>query len=225
MNRSKISTAMCSGMLSLSLITAAPISAEIKAAGPKPPMATTTIETTVETETTESEALPPAEPLKVRELAEKAGVSAEKVNAMRAGGLGWGEIKAAISLAQRISSAGTTPVPVGEALDKLLAQRQAGMGWGKIAQANGFKLGEVIGKGHEKKGSLTPTETMATPPTTTKLEAGSKIEKPTKPEKPEKISKPDKPEKIDKPEKLEKPEKIDKPDKPEKPEKPEHPAK
>src|SRR4249920_1919635 len=36
-------------------------------------------------------------------------------------------------------------------LTGILTQRASGMGWGKIAQANGFKLGELMRHGHDFK--------------------------------------------------------------------------
>ncbi len=225
MNRSKFRIVLCAGILTVSWAAASPALAETKQKVPAPAP-------TDQTTTTETEAIPPVEPGKVKELAEQAGVAPAQVTSMRTSGLGWGEIKIAISLAQKISTAQTTALPITPILDGLLAQRQAGMGWGEIAQANGFKLGEVVGKGQAKKdATVVPVEPVLTTPETStgaKPDRGSKLDKPEKMEKPAKLDKPERPEKPEKPEKLDKPErpeKVEKPEKPERPEKPEKPEK
>jgi hypothetical protein len=53
------------------------------------------------------------------------------------------EIKAALNGGTVTNSAGRQVMLTG-----ILAQRASGMGWGKIAQANGFKLGEVLRHKH-----------------------------------------------------------------------------
>jgi len=213
MNRSRIWFVLCAGIFTVSWIAASPSLAETKPTGQKP---TTTAQPTA----TETEVIPSAEPGKVKELAEKAGVAPAKVASMRTSGMGWGEIKIAISLAQKISTAETTALPIAPILDSLLAQRQTGMGWGQIARENGFKLGEIVGKGQAKKdATVAPTETAPTDPATitgAKPEGGTKIEK---------VEKFGKPEKLDKPERLEKPEKPVRPEKPERPEKPQRSTK
>ncbi len=149
------------------------------------------------------DAVPNVAPAKVQALAEEVGVPAEKVTAMRADGLGWGEVRIAILLAQKIALQ-TPGGTIGVALDGVLAQRAEGMGWGQIAKANGFKLGEVVGQGAAKK----------------EIDATGKREKAEKPEKAQKADKPDKPDKPEKPDKPDKPERPEKPAKPDKPGKP-----
>jgi hypothetical protein len=215
MNKSRILVVLGVGVLAVSSGAVGLALAETKPKGPQPP--------TEQTTPVETEAVTPTEPGKVKVLAEQAGVTPEQVNAMRSSGLGWGEIKIAISMAQKISTAKTTTptttqttaLPIGPILDSLLSQRQSGMGWGEIAQANGFKLGEIVGKG-EAKHDATVAPVDATSGTGTRPERGSKVDKPEKIDRPEKLDKPERPER---PEKLEKPEK---PERPEKPEKPEH---
>lgn len=226
MNKSKSWIVLCAGILTVSWVAASPALAETK---PKVPAPATTGQTT----TAETEAIPPAEPGKVKELAEQAGVAPAQVTAMRTSGLGWGEIKIVISLAQKISTAETTALPITPILDSLLAQRLAGMGWGEIAQANGFKLGEVMGKGQAKKDAVVvPTGPVLTTPETlsgakpergSKLDKPEKLDKPAKLDKPERLEKPEKPEKLDKPERPEKLERLERPEKPQRPEKPEKP--
>jgi len=210
MNKSKIWIVLCAGIFTVSWVAANPALSETKPKEQKPA-------TAEQTTTTEPVTIPPAEPGKVKELSEQAGVAPEQVNAMRTSGLGWGEIKIAISLAQKISTVEATALPIGPILDSLLAQRQAGMGWGEIAKANGFKLGEIVGKGQAKKdATVAPTDPVPTDPATitgAKPERGNKLDKPEKIERPEKQDKP------------ERPEKPEKPEKPAKPEKPEHPTK
>ena len=142
---------------------------------------------------------------------------------MRTSGLGWGEIKIAISLAQKISTAEATPKPrcrSGRSWTACSPSVSQGMGWGEIAQANGFKLGEIVGKGQAKKEvTVAPTEPATTGTetmTNVKPERAGKLNKPEKTEKPVKMEKAERPEK---PEKPEKPARAEQPDKPEKPEK------
>ena len=210
MNRTRTWTLLCAGMLAVAWCTATPCAAETKPAGQKPAAKVTQTADPVDP----AETIPEVEPAKVKELATKAGITPEQVTAMRTSGLGWGEIKIAISMAQRISSATTPASPIGPALDGILASRLSGMGWGQIAQANGFKLGEVMGQGHGKKDITAPPESVT--PSVTKSDKETRLEKPEKPTKPEKP---------EKPERLEKPEKPEHPTKPEKPERPKHHAK
>jgi hypothetical protein len=84
--------------------------------------------------------------------------------------MGYGNVDIALSLAkatlaeqgihkptpEQIKAAlngGTVTTKSGErvTLPGILKQRASGMGWGKIAQANGFKLGEVMGHRHHHK--------------------------------------------------------------------------
>jgi len=58
-------------------------------------------------------------------------------------------------------------------IDGILTQRASGMGWGRIAQANGFKLGQVISGMKSANKSLAITSTNAQTRTTTAATGGT----------------------------------------------------
>lgn len=78
---------------------------------------------------------------------------------------GWGNVRITLKLAEaRLAADGITQ-PTAEQLDAvllgtdsdpngILALRESGMGWGEISQQYGYKLGTLMGKGHQK----TPVE-------------------------------------------------------------------
>jgi hypothetical protein len=71
--------------------------------------------------------------LQGEKLAAEFGVTQQAVYDLRAGGLGWGEVRHALAIARRADK------PVSE----VLKLRDSGMGWGKIARHYGFTLGEA----------------------------------------------------------------------------------
>ncbi len=154
------------------------------------------------------EDIPAANPEKVKALAEQFGIPEATLETMRADGMGWGEIKLAVSLADKMSKAEDAAVTADQALTDILADRQAGMGWGEIAKANGFKLGEVAGKGQAKRDIEILPDTGIVDP----VEPEGLSVRPEKPYKPEKIEKAERVDRPDRPEKPNKPEKPDKPD-------------
>ena len=90
------------------------------------------------------------------------------------GKMGYGNVDAALALAEKTLPPNPTPEQLQAALigtaDKpgVLALRAEGQGWGQIAQSMGFKLGEV--------------------------KRPERVEKPTRPERPERPERPAKPE-------------------------------
>lgn len=86
----------------------------------------------------------PGQQKQIDNLASEFGVTKEEVTALRDKGLGWGEVRHALSLSQK------TGKPVGE----IMMMREEGMGWGAIAKKEGVKLGpDRTGKGAEPKGT------------------------------------------------------------------------
>lgn len=85
----------------------------------------------------------PGQQKQVDKIAAEFGVAKEEVSGLRDKGLGWGEVRHALSLSQK------TGKPVGA----ILKMREDGMGWGEIAKKEGVKLGpDRMGKGAEPKG-------------------------------------------------------------------------
>ncbi|MBI5630610.1 MAG: hypothetical protein HY921_06980 [Elusimicrobia bacterium] len=101
-------------------------------------------EEAAKTEPPKDEAVKTVEPKedadrKAGELAARYNVSKEDVKQLRDKGLGWGEIRHALGIAQE----------AGVPLADVMKLRDSGMGWGKIAQNYGFKLGEITGRNPE----------------------------------------------------------------------------
>lgn len=66
-------------------------------------------------------------------LAEEFGVGEAAVLELRAKGLGWGEVRHALTISRRS----------GQPVEEVLKLRDSGLGWGEIAKRYGFKLGEA----------------------------------------------------------------------------------
>lgn len=145
----------------------------------------------------------------------------------RVGGMGYGEIDHAMSLARALLGEDATleeiiRVLYGEAGDGLLDMRADGAGWGEIFQAYELKLGHVKQQYKSRKPeSMDAADTDGS----ARVEKVSRAATPEKPAKPEKPVKPVKPEKIARVERPQKPEKPVKPERFVKPEKPELPHK
>ena len=95
--------------------------------------------------------------------------------------LGNGEVNIALSLAEKKLGTATPSAQqlqtalIGTAgAPGILAMRADGKGWGQIAQANGFKLGEVM--------------------RSDKAERHARVERPERPQRPDKPERPEKPE-------------------------------
>ncbi|MBI4061495.1 MAG: hypothetical protein HY403_08705 [Elusimicrobia bacterium] len=82
----------------------------------------------------------PGQQKQIDKYAAEFGVTKEEVSGLRDKGLGWGEVRHALSLASK------TGKPVGD----ILEMRRSGMGWGAIAEKEGVKLGP----GHAGKGAV-----------------------------------------------------------------------
>lgn len=76
----------------------------------------------------------------IDKLASEFSVTKEEVTSLRDKGLGWGEVRHALSLSQK------TGKPVGD----IMKMREDGMGWGAIAKKEGVKL-DGVDKGARAK--------------------------------------------------------------------------
>lgn len=86
----------------------------------------------------------PGQQKQIDKLAAEFGVAKEEVSGLRDKGLGWGEVRHALSLSKK------TGKPVAD----IMKMRDDGMGWGEIAKKEGVKLGpDRMGKGTEPKGA------------------------------------------------------------------------
>lgn len=81
--------------------------------------------------------------LQGEKLAAEFGVTQQAVYDLRAGGLGWGEVRHALAISRKS----------GQPVSEVLKLRDSGLGWGKIAQRYGFTLGEAGRKEGKKGGS------------------------------------------------------------------------
>jgi len=103
--------------------------------------------------------------------------------------MGNGEINIALSIAEKKLGMSTPTAQqlqaalIGDARQPgVLAMRAEGKGWGQVAQANGFKLGEVM---RSEKAEKTERHARAEHP-----ERHHKPERPEKPQRPEKPERP-----------------------------------
>lgn len=141
----------------------------------------------VEEETANADNPPPF----IHDLVENSDLTTEQVDLMRAEGYGWGNIKLATELAEKIAAQSQeTPLTFDEALTKIMDDRSQDIGFGEIAAKYGLKIGELTRV--SKQEQTANAEGMA--------------EKPGKPEKPVKVEKMEKPERSETPQKAEKPE-------------------
>lgn len=120
-------------------------------------------------------------------------LTAQDVQALRAKGLGFGEISTLLALTAKQTSAHPKSV------DEILAMRQGHEGWGKIARDLGYKnLGSVISSVKTTDKALTRVANDGTP-------HGDTVSGADKPEKVSKIDKPERIERVERPERPERP--------------------
>jgi hypothetical protein len=85
----------------------------------------------------------PGQQKQIDKLAAEFSVTKEQVTALRTQGLGWGEIRHALTLSSK----------TGKPVEDILKMRKDGIGWGEIANKEGVKLGpDRSGKGSESRG-------------------------------------------------------------------------
>lgn len=75
-------------------------------------------------------------------IAKQFDVPEKLVNDLRGRKVGYGEITAALALAQQLMK--RDKVTRQQALDSILGARKSGLGWGAIARGLGLKLGDVV---------------------------------------------------------------------------------
>ncbi len=206
---------------------------------------------TVEESTETADATNP--PRYIVELVEASELSQEQLDLMRADGLGWGEIRIAVRLAEEIAAAGGGALTFDKALAEVLAALDAGEGFGEIANEHDLKVGQLVGNGNQKKGTSpgdgleahqgneagqTKRVTERKPGFLARLgrflgfgkkEQRNELLMPTdieptgKTEMVQKVERIPKTERVEKVERAERPSRPEKPERPAKPEKPEKP--
>ncbi len=174
-------------------------------------------------------------PAFITKLVESQVVTQDQVNSMLTAGYGWGEVRIATALSQKIAENSGGTLTFADALKQVMDARAAGKDFGQIAADNNLKVGDLVR--HQKVGDATTTKTKkpgffarvgralgfgrsADKPDKTaavdKPQAGAKGIKADKPERPAKV------ERAAKVERPQRPEKAVRPDKPERPEKGPH---
>ncbi len=97
---------------------------------------------------------------KVGALAKEFAVPERQVAELREKGMGWGEVRHALSLSQRS----------GKSVTEVMALRDSGLGWGQVAHRLGVKLGKgegaaaVVDPGELKNAPRSPEPKRVTPP-------------------------------------------------------------
>lgn len=136
----------------------------------------------------------------INDLVENSDLTIEQMDQMRVDGYGWGNIKLATELAEKIAaqSAGTdTPLTFDDALNQIMADRSQDIGFGEIAAKYDLKIGEL--NRHSNQVQIAAAKGANS-------------------QKPERLEKPARADKVERAERLEIPERLQKPEKPEMPE-------
>jgi hypothetical protein len=144
----------------------------------------------VEEETANADNPPPF----IHDLVENSDLTMDQVNQMRADGAGWGNIRIAAELAEKIAaqSEGTeTPMTFDEALTSIMNDRSQDIGFGEIAAKYGLKIGELNRQGNSVQVANVKAARNEKP---VRMEKMEKPERPEKPERVEKLAKPERPE-------------------------------
>lgn len=172
---------------------------------------------------------PAKPPAFISKLVEDQVVTQDQVNTMLASGYGWGEVRIATLLAQRIAANSNGTLTFEAALAQVMEARAAGKDFSQIAADNNLKVGELVR--HQKAGDATTAKTKK-PGFFARVgralgfgRSAGKTEKTATVDKPQasaKAMKGDKPERAMKAERPQRPEKLARPEKPERPEKGPH---
>ena len=85
-------------------------------------------------------------PAYIREMVQAQVVTQEQVNTMLATGYGWGEVRIASLMAQRIAANSNAALTFDAALAQVMAARAEGKDFGQIAADNNLKVGDLVGK-------------------------------------------------------------------------------
>jgi hypothetical protein len=182
-------------------------------------------------------------PAFISKLVESQVVTQEQVNTMLTAGYGWGEVRIATLLAQKIAANSNGTLTFDAALANVMTAKAEGKDFGQIAADNNLKIGDLVR--HQKAGDATTaktkkpgffarvgralgfgrsadkTEKAATvdkPQASAKSMKGEKPEHPDKPERAMKAERPERPERPAQPDRPERPERPARPDRPERPE-------
>jgi hypothetical protein len=176
-------------------------------------------------------------PAFISKLVEAQVVTQEQVNTMLAGGYGWGEVRIATLLSQKIADNSGGTLTFADALKQVTDARAAGKDFGQIAADNNLKVGDLVR--HQKAGDATTAkgkkhgffarmgralgfgrsaDKTAKPATVDKPQAAAKAERPAKPERAAKAERPERPDRPAQPDRPERPERPARPDRPERPE-------
>ena len=171
-------------------------------------------------------------PAYIREMVQAQVVTQQQVDTMLATGYGWGEVRIASLMAQRIAANSNAALTFDAALAQVMAARAEGKDFGQIAADNNLKVGDLVGKkGSGGKTAGTTTANAKKPGFFARVgkflglgrdkpaqEESPKASQADKPERPERAARAEKPEKPETPARVEKPERPEKPTRPEKPE-------
>jgi hypothetical protein len=178
-------------------------------------------------------------PAYIREMVQAQVVTQEQVNTMLAGGYGWGEVRIATLLSQKIAANSNGALTFADALKQVMDARAGGKDFGQIAADNNLKVGELVR--HQKAGDATTAkgkkpgffarvgralgfgrsaDKAAKPATVDKPQASAKAVQSDKPERP---ARPERAVKAERPERPERPAHPDRPERPERPSRPERP--
>ncbi len=168
-------------------------------------------------------------PAFITKLVEAQVVTQDQVNTMLTAGYGWGEVRIATLLAQKIAANSNAALTFDAALTQVMEARAGGKDFGQIAADNNLKIGDLVR--HQKAGDATTAKTKKPgffARVGRALGFGRSGDKPVKPatvDKPQtdakavKADKPERPAKVERAAKVERPEKLERA-RPEKPEKP-----
>ena len=91
-------------------------------------------------------------PAYIGELMKVTELKQAQVDQMRTDGLGWGEVRIATLLAEKIAANSGGTLAFDAALAQVLAARAEGKGFGQIAAENNLKVGELVKNGGKKGG-------------------------------------------------------------------------
>jgi len=173
-------------------------------------------------------------PAFITKLVEAQVVTQEQVNTMLAGGYGWGEVRIATLLSQKIAENSNGTLTFADALKQVTDARAAGKDFGQIAADNNLKVGDLVR--HQKAGDATTAkgkkpgffarvgralgfgrsaDKTAKPATVDKPQAAAKAERPAKPERAAKAERPERPDRPAQPDRPERPERPARPERPE----------
>ena len=94
--------------------------------------------------TLEGPAAPVNPPPFVVSLLDATDLTPEQLEQMRTDGAGWGNIRIAVLLAERIAADSEGATTFDEALAAVLAARAEGLGFGEIAGEEGLKIGALV---------------------------------------------------------------------------------